>query len=440
VLPQIKNARGGEEHLMTQESRLTLDTQLPFGAINPPPPQYRGMVRSSFYLTMRDGVKLAVTLQLPKGLPADARIPALLSQGRYWREMELNPPLGWFLTADQIYKPLGAIKPFFVSRGYALVSVDVRGTGASFGRWASPWPADELEDSREIVDWIVAQPWSNERVGGYGISYLGTSAERLAVLGHPAVKAVIPMFNHPDSFIDIAFPGGVFNKRFIQAWDGLNRGLDANKVPPILGAAARMALKGVMPVDGDKDRQLLRQAILEHAGNTNIFNTAEPIACRDEKVGSLGISIDDIAMHHYQEALASSQVAIFGWGSWMDAGTGDAALRRFLTLEHCQRTVVGAWEHGGQFHASPYSLPDRPAKPSLEAQWAEMVRFFDARRGSYSITASERRSGRAFPPGRRPGCVCNAGTFRQSMLCCPCPPPRIREWTLMPLITKPALA
>jgi uncharacterized protein len=363
---------------MSQESRLTLDTQLPFGAINPPPRIYRGMTRSSFYLPMRDGVRLAITLLLPKGLPAGAKIPALLSQGRYWREMELYPPLGWLFTPDDFYSPMGAIKPFFVTRGYALVLVDVRGTGASFGAWPYPWPADALEDARQIVDWIIAQPWSNGRVGGYGISYLGTTAELLAVLGHPAVKAVIPAFNHPDAYIDIAFPGGIFNMRFIHAWDNLDRGLDNNKVPAELGFTAKWLLRGVRPVDDDKDRALLRQAVLDHAGNTNIFDTAEPIACRDDRVGNLGVSVDDIALHHYQEALAGSQTAIFGWGSWMDGGTGDAALRRFLTLEQCQRAVVGAWEHGGQFHSSPYARPNRPAKPSLPAQWAEMIRFFDA--------------------------------------------------------------
>jgi putative CocE/NonD family hydrolase len=62
----------------------------------------------------------------------------------------------------------------------------------------------------------------------------------------------------------------------------------------------------------------------------------------------------------------------------MDAGTADAAIRRFLTYDGTQMTVIGAWEHGGRFNASPYRPPDAPANPVLAGQWQEMHRFFDA--------------------------------------------------------------
>ncbi len=39
-------------------------------------PHYKGMSYSSYYLTMRDDVKIAVDLYLPKGLPKEERIPA----------------------------------------------------------------------------------------------------------------------------------------------------------------------------------------------------------------------------------------------------------------------------------------------------------------------------------------------------------------------------
>jgi putative CocE/NonD family hydrolase len=67
-----------------------------------------------------------------------------------------------------------------------------------------------------------------------------------------------------------------------------------------------------------------------------------------------------------------------GWASWMDAGTADAAIRRFLTYDGARMTVIGAWEHGGRFNASPYRPPDAPASPMLAGQWQEMHRFFDA--------------------------------------------------------------
>src|SRR4051794_41923410 len=48
-------------------------------------PQFKAFTQRSLYLTMRDGVKIAVTLVLPKDLPADKPIPAILNMTRYWR-------------------------------------------------------------------------------------------------------------------------------------------------------------------------------------------------------------------------------------------------------------------------------------------------------------------------------------------------------------------
>ena len=64
----------------------------------------------------------------------------------------------------------GKFRDLFVPRGYAVVIVDVRGTGASFGTRDSFRSPKEREDSREITDWVVAQPWSNGRVGATGVS------------------------------------------------------------------------------------------------------------------------------------------------------------------------------------------------------------------------------------------------------------------------------
>jgi putative CocE/NonD family hydrolase len=339
---------------------------------------YPGVERHSFYIYMRDDVKLAVTVLLPKGLSSGEKVPALVSQSRYWREMELRPPFAWFISPDVFLRRLRGYKPFFVRRGYAMVMVDERGTGASFGQWLSPWDAKTLDDARQVVDWIVAQPWSNGRMGSYGISYLGTTAEMFAALCHPAVKATIPMFNHPDPYLDIGYPGGIFNQRFIRAWDQMNRELDLNRIPAEFGWGARLLLRGVRPVDRDRRRRLIGQAILGHRDNTNIFSLGEAISCRDERVGDLQLSVADVSLERYHAELAQTQTAVFGWGSWIDAGTADAVLRRFVNYPSCRRAVIGAWEHGGTAHSSPYDLPDRPAKPPLTSQWSEMLRFFDA--------------------------------------------------------------
>lgn len=348
------------------------------GAYQGQTPQYRQYTTQSVYIPMRDGVKLAAEVVLPKDLPAGEKIPVLLSQTRYWRAIELRAPFKWFLKPEVANPDYKDFQPFFTNRGYGLVTVDVRGTGASFGTWPYPWHRETIEDSREIVDWIVSQPWSNGKLGAYGISYLGTTAELLAVLGHPAVKAVIPMFNHPDAYRDIAFPGGIFDDRFVKAWGYFDQVLDSNTVPKEFGILGNIAVKGVKPVDEDVDGKLLKAAIREHGANGDAHQLARDITYRDELQADMGVCADDLAIHSFNDQLARSKTITCGWGSWMDAGTADAVLRRFLTYDNAQRAVIGAWEHGGRFNASPYRRPDAPPNPGLREQWHEMLRFFDA--------------------------------------------------------------
>jgi putative CocE/NonD family hydrolase len=229
----------------------------------------------------------------------------------------------------------------------------------------------------EIVDWIISQPWSDGNVGGYGISYVGTTAELLATTNHPAVKAVIPMFNHPDGYTDIAFPGGVLNERFIREWGHFDNVLDRNEIPAEFGFLGRLFVKGVKPVDNDHDRRMLTEAVKDHYANGNVYEMALELSCRDHYDQKSGICVDDITIAKHKEQLKRSQTVIFGWGSWMDGGTADAVIRRFLTYDQAYKAVIGAWEHGGRYHASPYQAPNLPANPKVPEQWLEMLHFFD---------------------------------------------------------------
>ena len=354
-----------------------IDKTALFGDAFVPPKSFKGVINRSFYLPARDGVRLAVDLFLPKDLPAGEHIPALLVQSRYWRNLDLRVPFGWFLQPEDLNRKMRGFKPFFVERGYALVYVDVRGTGASFGTWPYPWHPDAVQDGYDLVSWIVAQPWSNGRVGAFGVSYLAMTAEFLCSVGHPAVKAIVPQFCQTDPYADIATPGGMFNARFIRDWGRFGRELDQNRVPVEMGWLASRMVSGVKPVDEDREKRLLNEAIQAHSSNTEVYTTAFSMECRDQVHPVIQASIDDMAIHRCLEQVAQSGVAIFGWGSWMDAGTAEAVLRRFLTLENAPRAVIGAWEHGGQSSADPYLPPNHPVNPSLPAQWAEMMHFLD---------------------------------------------------------------
>jgi uncharacterized protein len=115
-----------------------------------------GAKLSTRYLTMRDGVRIAIDLHLPD--PIAGRAPAILRQTRYFRSLE--PRLGAVgALAAGAFDLYGRTRGVFLDAGYAWIDVDVRGSGASTGASPHPWAADEIRDGAEIVDWIVAQPW-----------------------------------------------------------------------------------------------------------------------------------------------------------------------------------------------------------------------------------------------------------------------------------------
>jgi predicted acyl esterase len=58
-----------------------------------------------------------------------------------------------------------------------------------------------------------------------------------------------PEFSLFDVYTDIAFPGGVQLAWFTGNWARLNRALDSNRLPDDVPWYARLAIKGVRPVD-----------------------------------------------------------------------------------------------------------------------------------------------------------------------------------------------
>lgn len=307
-------------------------------------PRFKGVNCTGHYVTMRDGVKIAVDLYLPKDLPADEKIPTLLNFTRYWRATAGSQP--------------GDLQRFIGIHGYALVFVDVRGTGASFGTWAAPFSRDEVTDAGEIVNWIVAQPWSDGKVGAFGSSYGGNSAQLLAVPNHPAVKAVIPRQFDFDLYNDAAFPGGIFNEWMVKNWNAANHQLDNNV--------------GARPVDADTDASLARAAVKAHENNIDVYSAAQKVSYRDDRPFA-GLCLDDLSLHNYHKDIERSKVAINGWGSWLDAATANGVIHSFVNLSNRQRAIIGAWNHNNNQNASPFVTTESP----LVMQRFEMLRFFD---------------------------------------------------------------
>ena len=219
---------------------------------------------TSVYVTMPDGCRLAVDVMLPNG-NAGKRWPTMLILTPYIRRFELKPGAMGVEPSPNSYR----YRDMFVPRGYAVVVVDARGTGASFGTRDSFRSPRERADYKAIADWIVAQPWSDGTIGATGISYLGAACDFLASTGHKAVKAIAPLFAVWDTWTDNYYPGGMLIKRLALTYDELMLALDHDRrdLRHQFSYFANPALLGPMPVDADKDGSLARLAVKEHLAN-----------------------------------------------------------------------------------------------------------------------------------------------------------------------------
>ncbi len=338
------------------------------------PPKYDGVERTSRYVTMRDGCRIAIDVFLPKGLEAGQRLPAMLHQTRYWRYIAYTGPIAKLAKSGRIHE----IRDFVVVRGYAWVAADVRGSGASFGYRPCEYAPDEIRDGKDLVDWIVDQPWSDGSVGATGVSYDGGTAELLASNKHPAVKAIAPLFSMFDPYLEVVHPGGVHLSWFTEVWGSLGSQLDRNILPDLIkqrySPLVTLVAKGVSPVDADRDGSILAQAVRSHAYNWDLHGTAQKITFRDDPLPytwSLGFA----SMSPYVKAGALDQagVAVYSYSGWYDAAFAHAAIKRHRTLRgHANRLTLGPWNHGGKIDCTPPG-----SRRSRFDRRVELFRFFD---------------------------------------------------------------
>lgn len=338
--------------------------------------KYKKYTRESYYLVMRDSIKIAVDVYIPKVKKGHhGKFPTVLHQWRYWRDFDLKWPYSWLSKAPN--GPLGKFFKTIIKNGYVLVSVDSRGSGASTGSRAYPWTQEERDDMTEIIDHIIAQEWSDGKVGVAGVSYSGTTSEFAAIQKHPAVKAVVNMYSLFDVYPDNAFVGGIHNIGFTEVWGEANEALDRNELPPKAGKAKKL-VKGVsIPkkyFDGRSAKGVFEQAQEDHKKNANVNDGALTITYRDDKAQSkAAVSSDVFSPHTYWKEQDASGAAVYNWSGWFDGSYNNAAVKRYLTLTNPEnKLILGPWEHGGSFNAG-HTNPGSSGFDHL----GEILKFFD---------------------------------------------------------------
>jgi putative CocE/NonD family hydrolase len=322
----------------------------------------------SQYVTMRDGVRLAVDVHVPRGLAAGERTATILHMSRYYRSIEIRGL--WRPFFGGLY-PITErdIREAFVKSGYSWVDVDVRGAGASFGHREYPLSAAEVRDGADLLDWIVAQPWSAGVVGATGSSYDGTLASLLLRNRHPALKVVVPRFSGWDVYGDIFLPGGLQATALLRDWARLTAALDRGRLTDVFGWPAAVLTGGVRAVDN----RVLPQAMAEHDANVDVERLLRDVVYRDDAVPpGRPVMTDDFSPHMLSASVAD--VPIYAYAGWFDAALPRGQIRQYLANRSLgSRLRLGPWFHAGEFNASPAAR----SRHNDFDHAKELIRFFD---------------------------------------------------------------
>jgi len=177
------------------------------------PRQYGVTVDTDVQISLSDGVALDGDVFRPA---ARGRFPALLSVHAYDKAMQWTPSASRAMTPQNAQAEAGDPR-FYARRGYAHAIVNVRGTGASGGRYSNYSPR-EAQDVAEAIEWLADQPWCSGKVGMFGVSYFAVAAKQAAALAPPSLAAIFAPYGYTDFYRDKFFHGGILAKGFLLGW------------------------------------------------------------------------------------------------------------------------------------------------------------------------------------------------------------------------------
>jgi predicted acyl esterase len=298
-----------------------------------------GYERTSIYVPVRDGTRLAVNVYRPatNGKAVDEALPVIFAFTPYRARFRAEDGKIVEAALDDrlaLRSLLGA--------GYVVAVADIRGKGASFGYRRGFQDRTEALDGHDLVEWLARQPFSTGKVGMIGCSYLGGTTFHTATTAPPSLKAVFIGASDLDKY-GFVRNGGItaqFNTRPDE--------------PPEVDLAS-------IPVDADADGSLLRRAVAEHAGNTPMGPLWYGMPHRDSVSPHTGNAFwEEVAIYNYMDAIGDAGIATYFWGNWRDEPTG--------------QVILGAANAGGKFLAGP---GDHCVPPAGFDFAGEVVRYFD---------------------------------------------------------------
>ncbi len=297
------------------------------------------VVRTSLYVPVRDGTRLAVNIYRPANgeRPVAGRLPVIFAFTPYRaRYRDENGRVVELALNDRL-----ALRSL-ISAGYVVATADIRGKGASFGHRRGFQDRTEAQDGYDLVEWLARQDYSTGRVGMIGCSYLGGTTFHTATTAPPSLRAIFVGASDLDKY-GFVRRGGIpaqFNTRPDE--------------PPEVDLAS-------IPVDDDRDGAELRQAVAEHARNTPMAALWYGMPYRDSVSSLTGNAFwDEVAVYRYLATIRRARIATYFWGNWQDEPTA--------------HSILSAENTGGRFLAGPGSHCVPP--PDFDFT-GEVRRYFD---------------------------------------------------------------
>jgi uncharacterized protein len=279
------------------------------------------------WIPLADGARLGARIWLPEDAEQDP-VPAILEYLPYRKG-------DGTATRDQ---PRHA---YFAGHGYAVLRVDIRGSGESDGLLPDEYLPQEQRDALEILSWIAAQPWSTGDVGMFGISWGGFNGLQLAAHAPPELKTVITLCSTDDRYADdVHYRGGAVLALEMLSW------------------GASMLSFNAMAPDPEFAGPRWREMWLERLDNVDPY---EYEWLRHQHR-------DDYWKHgSVCEDFSAIECPVYAIGGWVD-GYSEAVFRLVEGLGRPSKGLIGPWSH-----AFPDEVEPGPAIGFLQ----ECLRWWD---------------------------------------------------------------
>ena len=298
----------------------------------------REWTRESFFLKGCDGCRLAVDIYNSISKDKAQKLPAILYSGYNPRRIA--------------YEKNSVFINKLISSGYAVVIVEPRGIGASFGYHDGFWSRRDAKDMKCIIDQIGKMSWCNGRVGMFGGSNCGMIQLMTAAEEPECLKAIIPNDNNPDFYYQ-NFPNGA-------------------SALPHLPDVHKSASFDIAPVDEDPepDFPIAAEAKKAHVHNGIFLSQYKPNMFRDSFNQVLGYRPNqEVPAWERTDIIKYSDIKVYANAAWFDSS--------------CTGAVIGYKAYGGKILIGPWSHCQMYSEESefnngIHDWMSDHIRFFDA--------------------------------------------------------------